>query len=84
MSFFRTARSAPHFTTQPRVQPYHGWMERGQRGDQATENARYATPHGGQEERPRLSRERTWSGFGVLHGMWREPPENWVVGVRNE
>jgi hypothetical protein len=23
---------------------------------------------------------KTWCGFGVLHGMWREPPENWDGG----
>ena len=45
--FFRTPRSAPHFTTQPRVQPNTERMQWGQRGDQATENARYATPRSG-------------------------------------
>jgi len=47
-----------------------------QRGDQATENARL--DHAARvDERPRLSRERTWSGFWILHGMWGEPQENW-------
>jgi hypothetical protein len=50
-----------------------------QRGDQAIENARL--DHAAWvDEHPRLSREWTWSGFGVLHGMWREPPENWGGG----
>ncbi len=61
-----------------------GGMQWDRRGDQATENARHMIPPPRVEERPRLSRELTWSGFGVLHGIWREPPENWDGGVRNE
>ena len=38
-NFFRTPRSAPHFTTQLRVQPWPDVCS-GLRGDQATENAR--------------------------------------------
>lgn len=54
--FFRTPRSAPHFTTQPRVQPNTERMQRDQRGDQATENACYMTPPQRVEERPRDKR----------------------------
>ena len=42
---FRTPRSAPHFTTQPHVQPNTEWLQWDQRSDQAIENARYTTPH---------------------------------------
>jgi hypothetical protein len=48
--YFRTPRSAPLFTTQPRVQPDTERMQWGQRGDQAIENARYTTPRHGLEE----------------------------------
>jgi len=57
-AFFRTPRSAPLFTAQPRVQPDTVRMQLGQRGDQATENARYATPRHELEERPGLSKEQ--------------------------
>ena len=42
--FFRTPRSAPHFTTQPRAQPFTGRVQWGRRGDQAAENVRHKTP----------------------------------------
>ena len=45
--FSRTPRSAPLFTMQPRVQPSTERMQRGRRGDQATENARHMTPRHG-------------------------------------
>lgn len=81
--FFRTPRSAPHFT--------HNLVSNqapcGCNGKDAAikrPKTRAMAPPQRVEERPRLSRELAWCGLGVLHGEWREPPENWDGGVRNE
>jgi hypothetical protein len=87
--FSRTPRSAPHFTTRPRVQPKNTgrlqWGSRTRRGDQAIENARLM---GGTFPRLGWLNALIDKGTNVVRAWgsprWREPPENWVVGMRNE
>ena len=78
--FFRTPRSAPHFTTRPRAQPITERMQWGRRGDQATENARHKTPRHGVEERPRLSRGKRGAGLGFPMGCGESPQKIGMVG----
>jgi hypothetical protein len=61
---FRTPRSAPHFTTQPRVQPAPSVCD-GLRGDQAIENAR--SPRHGWKNVSIIENERS-AGLGFSIG----------------
>ena len=72
---FRTISLSPPFHRATAGPTSTEWCS-GRRGDQATENARLPHPGG---RTPRLSRttaKRAWGSPWV----WREPPENWVVG----
>lgn len=87
---FALSRSAPHFTTQPRVQPLvalYVQVGNGRKGARPVKRQAHSIPSSPEcargEERLDCRETdvvRVWGSPWI----WREPPENGMVGVRNE
>ena len=76
--FFRTPRSAPHFTTQPRVQPLPDDMQWTLRRSSDRKRARVRITGGRTSHVSRINAERAWGS------PWERAPRKLGGGVRNE